>query len=67
MLKNFIDPIPSLQDVKNQANQFKRQTVTALTYEQYSELLLSDEITHAKQFKCKTEFGSKYRRSLYEI
>ena len=67
MLENFIDPIPSLQYVKNQADQLKTCTFTALYYAQYSELLISAPTTHYKKFKWDTKFGYKSRRSVYYI
>ena len=67
MLYNFIDPIPSLKAVKNQAGQLKTQTGTAFTYEKYSELLLSAATTHYKKFKRDTKFGYKSWRSFYEL
>ena len=50
-LENVVDPIPSLQAVKNQADQLKTQTGTALTYEQYYELLLSAAMTNDNKLK----------------
>ena len=38
-----------------------------MTYEQYSELLISSETTHDNKFKRDTKFGSKYRRNVYEL
>ena len=38
MLDNVVDYISSLQAVKNQANQFKTKTGSALAHEQYSEV-----------------------------
>ena len=67
MLYNFIDPIPSLKAVKNQAGQLKTQTGTAFTYEKYSELLLSAATTHYKKFKRDTKFGYNWCRSVYEL
>ena len=67
MLESFIDPIPSLQDVKNQADQFKTETGTTLTYEQYSELLLSASTNHGNKFNQDTKFNSKCWRSVYKL
>ena len=66
-MENFFDPIPSLQVVKNQADQFKTQTCTALSYEKYSELLLSAVMTHDDKFKQETKFGPKSWRSVYKL
>ena len=38
-----------------------------MTYEKYSELLISAETTHDKKIKQDTKFVSKYRRIIYEI
>ena len=46
MLYNAVGHILSLQAIKNHADQSKIQKCTALTYEQYSELLLSSAMTH---------------------
>ena len=65
MLENVIDPIPSLQYIKNKSNQFKTYSGTAIINYQYSELLLSDTTTHDNKFKRENKFGFKYRRSVY--
>ena len=62
-MDSVVDPIPYLQSVKNQADQLKTQTGTSMTYEQYSELFLSDAITQDKKIKQDTKFRSKSRRS----
>ena len=46
MFYNAVDPISSLQAVKNQADKSKIQKCTALTYEQYSELRISSAMTY---------------------
>ena len=51
MFENDVDPIPSLQTFKNQVEQFKIHTGTGLTYEQYSELLISAAIIHDKEIQ----------------
>ena len=66
-LENCVDPIPYLQSVQNQAPQFKTPTGTALTYDQYYELLLSDETIHEHKFKWDTKFGSKNWSSVYDL
>ena len=66
-MENDVDTIASLQAFKNQTNQFKTQTGTALTYEKYYELLLSAATTNNKKFKRNTKFGSKPWRSVYDI
>ena len=67
MLENVVDSIKSLKGVKNQSNQFKTQTGTALACEKYYELLLSAATTHDDKFKQETKFGSKSWRSVYQI
>ena len=67
MLENVVYPIPFIQAVKNQADQFKTQIGTDLTYNKYSELLISDSITCDKKFKWVTKFGFKSWRIVYEI
>ena len=46
MLENFVEPITYLQVVKKEADLFKIQTGTDMTYYQYSELFLSDATNH---------------------
>ena len=67
MLDNVSGPISSLQAVTNQASQFKSQKGTALTYEKYSGLFLSDKTNLNNKFNWDTKFGSKYHRSFYEL
>ena len=67
ILENVVGPIPSLQAIKNQADQFKTQTGTNLTYEKCSEFLLSAATTHYKKFKRDTKFGYNWCRSVYEL
>ena len=67
MLDNFVDPIPSLQDVKNQSEKFETHAGTALKYEKYSELFLSAATNHNNKFNLSTKFVSKSRRSFYEL
>ena len=67
MLDNVIDTIPSLQAVKTQANRFKTHTVTALTYDQYSELLILDAITHDNKLKWDSKFGYKSLWNVYDL
>ena len=67
IIENVVEPITSLQTVKNQSDKFKTQTGTGLIYEKYSELLLSAETTHENKFKWDSKFWSKYQRSVYEI
>ena len=64
---NVIGPITYLQYVKNNPDQFKIQTGTALTYDQYYELRLLSATTHDKKLKRNTKFGSKSQRSVYEL
>ena len=51
----------------NQAGQFKAQTGTVFTYEQYSELLPLDAATQNKKLNWYTNFGYKYWVSVYDI
>ena len=66
-LENCVEPIPYLKSVKNQAPQFKTPTCNALTYDQCSGLLISDETTHDHKFKWDTKFGSKSWSSVYDL
>ena len=45
MLETFVEPVTYLKAVKNQADQFKTQTGTALTYKKYSKLRISAATT----------------------
>ena len=67
ILENVVDPITSLQSVKNKAEKSKTQISTALNYEQYYELHISAATTLDEKFKRETKFGCKYRRIVYEI
>ena len=67
MLKNIIEPIPSLLALKNQADQFKTHTDTVMNYEQYSGLLLLAATTHDNKLKWDIKLISKSQRSVYEI
>ena len=48
MLENVVDPIPYLQEVKTQAEPSQTHTGTALTYENYYELLILATMSHDK-------------------
>ena len=49
MLENVVDPIPYLQEVKTQAEPSQTHTGTALTYENYYELLILATMSHDKK------------------
>ena len=67
MLENAVKIISSLQAVKNKDESFKTQTGTALDYDKYSELFISDLMIHNNKLNKDNKFGSKYRRSFYEL
>ena len=48
MLDNVVEPIPYLQAVKTNSDQFKKQTGKNLAYEQYSEQFIPAVTTHDK-------------------
>ena len=67
MLENYVEPIPYLQSVKNQYDQFKIHTGTYMTHDKYYELLLSAAMTHDKKFKRVAKFGSEYWWNFYDL
>ena len=67
MLEKVVETIPYLHTVKDQSNQFKTKTYTAMNCEQYYELLILYLITHDKKIKRDTEFSSKYCQNFYDI
>ena len=66
-VEEYCWPITSLHAFKNQAGQFTINANTALDYEQYLELLISAATTHKDKFKRDIKFGSKSRKSVYEL
>jgi hypothetical protein len=53
MLENAVHAIPDLRNVKSQAAQIQTLTGNTITYEEYSDLLVSAALTYDNQFEPK--------------
>jgi hypothetical protein len=67
MLENAVHPIAELRAVKNQADQLKTTSGTALTYEEYSRLVLSAAASYDTELLPRARHGTTppARRSVY--